>query len=312
MSESDIQERPERIAKRIAAAGLCSRREAERWIAEGRVAVDGHTLDSPAITVLSSNTVTVDGKPIPGGAPERLWLYHKPAGLLTTHSDPQGRKTVFEALPKSLPRVISVGRLDFDTEGLLLLTTSGAVARKLESPQTGWRRRYRVRVYGAVDEGKLKALAKGVTVDGVRYRPIEAVLDRKTGTNAWLNVTLSEGKNREIRRVMEHIGLKANRLIRTAFGPFQLGQLRSGEIRVVPAKMLREQLGIAPTKPSWAKPKTLPKKPKTLRAKQGTLRAKPGTLRAKPGTLRAKPGTLPAKPGTLPAKPGTLPAKPKK
>jgi 23S rRNA pseudouridine2605 synthase len=233
----------ERIAKRMAAAGLCSRREAERWIAAGRVAVDGKTLDTPALTVHDGNVVTVDGKPIPGAAPVRMWLYHKPPGLLTTNSDPEGRPTVFAALPKSLPRVVSVGRLDMDSEGLLLLTTSGEIARKLESPKTAWRRRYRVRAYGPVDEAKLKSLAKGITVEGIRYRPIEAELERKTGANSWLKVTLSEGKNREIRRVLEHIGLKTNRLIRTAFGPFQLGNLKSGDVRSVPAKVVAEQIG---------------------------------------------------------------------
>ena len=243
MTDANSEPKGERIAKRIAGAGLCSRREAERWITAGRVAVDGHTLDSPALTVHDGNIVTVDGKPIRDAAPVRMWLYHKPAGLLTTNSDPQGRPTVFAALPKFLPRVVSVGRLDMDSEGLLLLTTSGAIARKLESPKTAWRRRYRVRAYGPVDEAKLKSLSRGVTVDGVRYRPIEAELERRTGANAWLRVTLSEGKNREVRRVLEHIGLKANRLIRTAFGPFQLGNLQSGQVRSVPAKVLAEQMG---------------------------------------------------------------------
>jgi len=243
MTEAASGTKGERIAKRIAAAGLCSRREAERWIAAGRVAVDGHTLASPAITVLRSNIVTVDGMPIPDAAAARMWLYHKPAGLLTTNSDPQGRPTVFDKLPGHLPRVVSVGRLDMDSEGLLLLTTSGALARKLESPKTAWRRRYRVRAYGRVNPAALKSLEKGVTVDGVRYRPIEAELERKTGANAWLRVTLTEGKNREVRRVLEHIGLKTNRLIRTAYGPFQLGNLKSGQVRSIPAKVIAEQVG---------------------------------------------------------------------
>ena len=243
MTEAASEAKGERIAKRIAAAGLCSRREAERWIAAGRVAVDGHTLASPAKTVLRSNIVTVDGKPIPDAAAARMWLYHKPAGLLTTNSDPQARPTVFDNLPSHLPRVVSVGRLDMDSEGLLLLTTSGALARKLESPKTAWRRRYRVRAYGHVNPAALRSLRNGVTVDGVRYRPIEAELERKTGANSWLRVTLTEGKNREVRRVLEHIGLKTNRLIRTAYGPFQLGNLKSGHIRSIPAKVIAEQVG---------------------------------------------------------------------
>ena len=243
MTEAGSGAKGERIAKRIAAAGLCSRREAERWIAAGRVAVDGKTLASPAKTVLRSNIVTVDGKPIPDTPAARMWLYHKPAGLLTTNSDPQGRPTVFDNLPSHLPRVVSVGRLDMDSEGLLVLTTSGALARKLEFPKTAWRRRYRVRAYGQVNPAALRSLEKGVTVDGVRYRPIEAELERKTGANAWLRVTLTEGKNREVRRVLEHIGLKANRLIRTAYGPFQLGNLKSGQVRSIPAKVIGEQVG---------------------------------------------------------------------
>ena len=234
---------PERVAKRIAASGLCSRREAERWIAAGRVAVDGEVLASPARNVGPDQTVTVDGTPIPASRPARLWRYHKPAGLLTTNADPQGRPTVFDALPDTLPRVVSIGRLDAGTEGLLLLTTSGALARKLESPRTGWRRRYRVRVFGEVEPARLAALARGITVAGIRYRPIEAALERRTGANAWLIVTLTEGKNREVRRVFEHLGLRTNRLIRTAFGPFQLGHLKAGEVRPVPAKVLREQVG---------------------------------------------------------------------
>ena len=233
----------ERIAKVLARAGLCSRREAERWIAEGRVAVAGKTLTSPAVTVDDASTIAVDGKPLPAAAGVRLWRYHKPTGLITSHRDPQGRPTVFDALPKELGRVISVGRLDIASEGLLLLTNDGGLARKLELPATGWTRRYRARVHGRVDEGRLAGLADGVTVAGVAFGPIRAHLDKVQGSNAWLTVSLREGRNREVRRVMEHLGLSVNRLIRVAYGPFQLGNLPRGAVAEVPARVLREQLG---------------------------------------------------------------------
>ena len=233
----------ERIAKRMADAGLCSRREAERWIAAGRVTVDGRVLDTPAVVVTDASEITVDGRPLAGAQQVRLFRYHKPAGLVTTHSDPQGRPTVFAALPAHLPRVVSVGRLDMDSEGLLLLTTSGALARKLERPQTAWKRRYRVRAHGTPDPAALARLARGVTVDGIKYAPAEAVLERQQGANAWLTVSLTEGKNREVRKLCEHVGLRVNRLIRVAFGPFQLGNLERGEIDEVPRKVIREQLG---------------------------------------------------------------------
>ncbi len=238
--------RPERIAKRLARAGLCSRREAERWIAEGRVAVDGRVLDSPAVRVGEASLVTVDGRPLPAPEPTRLWRYHKRRGLVTSHRDPQRRPTVFDDLPAELPRVVSVGRLDIDSEGLLLLTNDGALARRLESPSLGWLRRYRVRVFGAVDEARLAALAKGIAVDGVDYGPIAATLDRRLGRNAWLTVSLREGRNREVRRVLAHLGLEVNRLIRTAYGPFQLGKLARGAIKQVPAKVIADQLGGGP------------------------------------------------------------------
>jgi 23S rRNA pseudouridine2605 synthase len=236
-------DKPERIAKRLARAGLCSRREAERWIAERRVSVDGHMLDSPAVTVTSASRIVVDGKPLKAAEPARLWRYHKPAGLVSTHSDPAGRPTLFEKLPKGLPRVISIGRLDLPSEGLLLLTNDGALARHLELPSTGWIRRYRARVFGSVDPDALASLKGGVTVAGVRYGPIEAVLDRKQGRNAWLTVALGEGKNREVRKVLEHLGLTVNRLIRISYGPFQLGSLAEGAVEEVTGKVLREQLG---------------------------------------------------------------------
>ena len=236
-------EKPERIAKRLARAGLCSRREAERWIADGRVAVDGAILTTPAFTVTSANAVVVDGKALPDAEPARLWRYHKPAGLITTHSDPQGRPTIFDGLPPRLPRVVSVGRLDLNSEGLMLLTNDGALARRLELPETGWLRRYRVRVHGKPEAEKLEELGAGVTVEGVTYGPIKAVLERQQSTNAWIAVSLREGKNREVRRVMEHLGLRVTRLIRTAYGPFQLGSLKKGAVAEVPTKVLREQLG---------------------------------------------------------------------
>lgn len=233
----------ERIAKRLARAGLCSRRDAERWIAEGRVAVDGKVLTSPALAVTEASDIRVDGKPIPAAEPARLWRYHKPAGLVTTHRDEQGRPTVFDRLPPELPRVVSVGRLDLNSEGLLLLTNDGELARALELPSRGWLRRYRVRVHGTVDPARLAALEAGVTIDRMAYGPIRAVLDREQGSNAWLTVSLHEGKNREIRRVMEHLGLGVSRLIRIAYGPFQLGDLPRGAIEEVPRKVVREQLG---------------------------------------------------------------------
>lgn len=235
------QERKERIAKVMARAGLCSRRDAERWISEGRVAVNGKVLNSPALAVGPEDVVIIDGKPLPQAEGTRLFLYHKPPGLVTTARDEKGRPTVFDNLPKGLPRVVSVGRLDLNTEGLLLLTNDGALARHLELPATGWKRRYRVRVFGAVDEKKLENLKKGITIDGVRYKSIEAVRDSVQGANSWLSVTLTEGKNREIRKVMEALGLKVSRLIRLSFGPFQLGHLEQGGVKEVPGKVLKEQ-----------------------------------------------------------------------
>lgn len=233
----------ERIAKVIARAGLCSRREAEQLIGAGRVGVNGHILASPALNVGPGDVVTVDGEPLPARVQLRLWRYHKPPGLMTTHSDPEGRPTVFEKLPEQLGRVISVGRLDMPSEGLLLLTNDGALARHLELPSTGWRRRYRVRVHGSVDTAALAGLAQGITVDGVRYGPIEAALERVQGSNAWLAMTLQEGKNREIRKVLQALRLDVGRLIRISYGPFQLGSLVRGEVDEVLGKVLREQLG---------------------------------------------------------------------
>lgn len=228
----------QRLAKRMAGAGLCSRREAERWIEAGRVKVNGVTIDTPAFTVTESDAVTVDGTLLQAKERTRLWLYHKPSGLVTTHKDPEGRPTVFNALPESLPRVISVGRLDLNSEGLLLLTNDGALARKLELPSTGWIRRYRVRVYGRITPVMLEEMKKGVVAGGVHYGCIEAEIDRKTGGNSWLTVALKEGKNRELRKVFEHFDCKVSRLMRLSYGPFQLGGLARGEVKEVPRKAL--------------------------------------------------------------------------
>jgi 23S rRNA pseudouridine2605 synthase len=233
----------ERVAKVIARAGLCSRRDAERLIAAGRVAVNGRTLESPAVTVAPDDRVTVDGEALPAAEPPRLWRYHKPRGQVTAARDPQGRPTVFDALPAGLPRLMPVGRLDINSEGLLLLTNDGALKRRLELPRTGWVRRYRVRVHGTPDPAALAALAQGISVAGVAYGPIRAAVERRTGRNAWLSVALAEGKNREVRRVLEHLGLTVNRLIRVSYGPFQLGRLPPGGIAEVPRKVLAEQLG---------------------------------------------------------------------
>ena len=239
--ESDKQ--GDRIAKVIARAGLASRREAEAWIAAGRVSVNGQVIASPALNVKPRDRITVDGKPLPRRTRTRLFRYHKPRGLVTTHSDPEGRPTIFRALPKHLPRLISIGRLDMNTEGLLLLTNDGGLARVLELPATGWLRRYRVRVYGRVTQQTLDGLSKGVTVDGVHYGPIEAILERQLEANAWLELGLREGKNREVRRVMESIGLKVSRLIRISYGPFELADLGDRAAEEVPTAELKKALG---------------------------------------------------------------------
>ena len=233
----------ERVAKVMARAGLCSRREAEQWIEAGRVRVNGRILTSPALNLSAEDEVLVDGMPLPQRTQARLWRYHKPPGLMTTHKDPQGRPTVFEKLPEELGRVVSVGRLDLTSEGLLLLTNDGRLARHMELPSTGWTRRYRVRVHGRVEEAALAGLASGITVEGIRYGPIEAALERVQGSNAWLTMALHEGKNREIRRVLMALGLDVGRLIRIAYGPFQLGVLERGGVSEVTGKVMREQLG---------------------------------------------------------------------
>lgn len=244
--ESGEPRRGERIAKAMARAGLCSRREAEGWIAAGRVAVNGNVLTSPALNVTPQDKIVVDGKPLEAPERTRLFLFNKPAGLVTTERDPQGRATVFAYVAEhfpDLPRLISVGRLDINTEGLLLLTNDGGVARVLELPATGWLRRYRVRAHGAADEAALDKLRRGVNVDGVAYAPAEVSLDRTQGANVWLTLGLREGKNREVKRLLEHIGLEVNRLIRLSYGPFQLGALASGGVEEVGTRILRDQLG---------------------------------------------------------------------
>jgi len=244
MNGNDNQHKPgERVAKVIARAGLASRREAETWIAAGRVAVNGEVIASPARNVSAADRIAVDGVPLPQRERTRLFLYHKPRGLVTTHADPQGRPTIFAALPKNLPRLISVGRLDLATEGLLLLTNDGGLARTLELPSTAWLRRYRVRAYGKVMQPQLDALRDGITIDGIRYGPIDAQLDREQTSNVWITFAIREGKNREVRNVLRHLGLQVARLIRVSFGPFQLGDLPEGDVAEVPTRILRDQLG---------------------------------------------------------------------
>jgi 23S rRNA pseudouridine2605 synthase len=238
-----VKKSGERIAKVVARAGLASRRDAEEWITQGRVTVNGRVINSPALDVTGNDVIAVDGKVLPPRERTRLFMYHKPRGLMTTHADPEGRPTVFDNLPEGLPRLISIGRLDFNTEGLLLLTNDGGLARALELPDTGWLRRYRVRAHGEVTQAQLDELKKGVEVDGVKYGSIDATLERDQGANVWLVFAIREGKNREVRNVMAHLGLEVNRLIRVSYGPFQLGELAEGEVEEVKTRVLREQLG---------------------------------------------------------------------
>lgn len=285
----------ERIAKVIARAGICSRRDAEKLIAEGKVSVDGTVITTPAIKVSAANLVTVDGVVLAQPEAARLWRFHKPSGLVTTHKDEKGRPTVFASLPKALGRVVSVGRLDFNSEGLLLLTNDGEIARRLEVPAGGWVRKYRARLFGKVTQKDLDTLATGVTIAGVTYGPIVADIERAKGNYAWATVALKEGKNREVKRVMESLGLKVARLIRISYGPFQLGQLAEGAVEEIPTRLWREQLGIGRKKrveaghdKPWSKPsgakapqaskpaaKSGPQKPVARSSKSGGKGRKP-------------------------------------
>ncbi len=268
----------ERIAKVMARAGLCSRRDAERWIADGRVRLNGKPLTTPAITVTADDKVEVDGKPLPRAEQTRMWRYHKPVGLVTSARDEKGRSTIFEKMPPEMPRVVSIGRLDINTEGLLLLTNDGGVARTLELPSTGWLRRYRVRAHGRIEQAQLDALKKGVEVEGVRYGPVEASLERTQGGNVWIKLGLREGKNREVKKILEHLGLKVNRLIRISYGPFQLGEMKAGDVVEVPARTVREQLGVRLASDDMPKKhapkKHAPKKPTRARKSNAHRRRK--------------------------------------
>jgi 23S rRNA pseudouridine2605 synthase len=240
----------DRIAKVLARAGVASRREAERMIEAGRVTVNGEIISSPALNVTSRDVILFDNEPLADAEPPRMWLYYKPIGLVTSERDEKGRNTVFSSLPKDMPRVVSVGRLDINSEGLLLLTNDGEVKRKLELPSTGWSRKYRVRVNGRPTEDTLAPVRKGLTIDGERFQPMSVSLDRQQGANAWLTISLREGKNREIRRAMEAVGLSVNRLLRVSYGPFQLAELNPGEVEEIRPRVLRDQLGMEGAKPA--------------------------------------------------------------
>jgi 23S rRNA pseudouridine2605 synthase len=307
----------ERVAKALARAGVASRRDVERLIEAGRVAINGKVLTTPAVKVAPGDILTVDGHVVSDAEPTRMWRYHKPVGLVTTHKDPHGRPTVFEALAASapsLPRVISVGRLDLNSEGLLLLTNDGALTRALELPTTGWMRRYRARAHGRTDQATLDRLKNGITIDGVRYGPIEARLDKvkehrdgTTAANAWITVSLTEGKNREVRKVLEHLGLKVNRLIRLSYGPFQLGVLGSGQVEEIGPRVIREQLE------GLIAPENMPKGDKVAAIHQPGIKPRraqadaasdalvppppPAKLKRKAGWAKPKPKAVIAKTG---------------
>ena len=288
----------ERIAKRMARAGLCSRRDAERWIADGRVKVNGKTLQTPACVVTAKDHILVDEKDIPVTERTRLWLLNKRSGLVTTSNDPEGRKTVFEVLPEDLPRVMSVGRLDINTEGLLLLTNDGGLSRALELPSTGWLRRYRVRAHGTITQPELDTLKDGIAVDGVLYGSIEAELERQQGSNVWLTFAMREGKNREVKKVLAALSLDVNRLIRTSYGPFQLGDLRPGEVQEVRGRTLRDQLGsklIAQSGANFDAP-LLATLPKALKKPTQAAKAEKAAKRGKKVDPLSRLDTKPQKP----------------
>jgi len=272
----------DRIAKVLARAGLASRREAERLIEAGLVTVNGKTITSPALNVTAQDKITLDGKLVGDPEPSRLWLYYKPIGLVTTAKDEKDRTTVFESLPDDMPRVMSVGRLDINSEGLLLLTNDGAIKRRLELPSTGWLRKYRVRVNGAPNDTMLAPLRKGITVDGEHFQPMTISLDRQQGANAWLTVSLREGKNREIRRAMEAVGLSVNRLLRVSYGPFRLGELKPGEVEEIKARVLKDQLGLNDT------PKKTPTRTRPGPARNSAPEKKPRDVKGRGNTGPAK------------------------
>ncbi len=303
MTQDSDKKTPEgdRIAKVLSRAGVASRREAERMIEAGKVEVNGKVITSPALNVTSKDRIVANGTLV--GEPEaaRMWLYHKPSGLVTSNSDEKGRETVFDHLPEDLPRVMTIGRLDLNSEGLLLLTNDGGVKRKLELPSTGWVRKYRVRVKGRPTDDMFAPLRKGVTVDGERFQGMSVAIDRQQGANAWLTVGLREGKNREIRRAMEHIGMTVNRLIRVSYGPFKLGELRQGEVEEIKSRVLREQLGLTSTpalKPKGQRPGDDPKarKPRATRKPNGPRPDGPRSSGPRPtghGGQRPKTGGKP-------------------
>lgn len=296
----------DRIAKVLSRAGVASRREAERMIAEGRVSVNGEKIDSPALNVTAADRISVDGKPLPEAEAPRMWLYYKPIGLVTSNSDEKGRTTIFDELPEDMPRVMTVGRLDINSEGLLLLTNDGGIKRKLELPSTGWLRRYRVRINGRPKDEDFAPLRQGLVIEGERFQPMTVALDRQQGANAWLTVGLREGKNREIRRAMEDIGFNVNRLLRISYGPFQLGELKPGAVEELRPRVVRDQLGLAPEE---EQPEARP-----TRSRSSKPAGKPG---GKPmGRPAGKPAGKPmGKPGGKPGqkaqgKPGKPPGKP--